>query len=252
MKMLCASVLLSATVFSHHARADIGPPLDKVSKYEATQAAYRSSLRERIQAGNQAFERERQLRLAIRPRGESSQAGIVPQTSNDASLLLPPTSEILVLFARRVTLQVASQYVSKIGGRVLALLRTVGNDQLSMGAPDRMGTPAVDKQLAQDFRAYLDARDNHMQAEFRRTTPGSSGRQHAEANLRWVQIARVSLEKHGMTLDGLLVNVPDEKLAEVTSLPDGSTILMAEFQSDTRRNFAIPLDILNSTAVPDR
>ena len=65
--------------------------------------------------------------------------------------------------------------------------------------------------------------------------------------MRAVVLAREAADSAEMSVDGVLVRLPDDKLPEVHQLPEGMTALLTEIQSGTRRSFAIPLDVLRTS-----
>lgn len=224
------------------------PPITDATSYLDAQQAHISALRERMEEGNQRFIAEREIkRVALRNAVSSSGKTTAQSSSAVSANNTEPKSDVLVSFPVRLTVSKINQYVKGLGGSALRLHRSVGDDQLSFGASTAFDTPTVEIESRRDFLAYLDVRGANMQSEITRTDPGSYGRLSAVANLAAVVRAREMTHASGMTFDGVLVRLPDGKLAEVYQLPEGMTALLAEIQTDTRAPFAIPLDVLKKS-----
>lgn len=242
-----------AFLVSSFAHAQRGPPsqIDERS-YSDMQRAYAASLQARVEQGNRNFLAERDMKLATVKASVTSTVDTVGKSSSAApSINTDSMSIVLVSFPARMTATKVSQYAKGLGATVLALHRSVGDDQTSGGVSTAFDTPSAEAERLGEFLAYLNEHEAHMQSEVKRTTSGSVPRLRAEFNLRAVMLGRETLASAGMTFDGALIRLPDRKLSEVFHLPDGMTALLAEFQSGSRSNFAIPLDVLRAPKSTD-
>ncbi len=245
--MLKASFLFA--IFCTMACAQRGlPSVTDATSYVATQEVHVALLRERIVQGNLRFITDREMKLSSAKDSSTSTVKAAVQSNGQVSVANPePMSDVLVSFSFRLAVAPVIQYVKGLDASAIALHRSVGDDQLSIGVPTDFDAPQAEAQLRRDFLSYLDEREANMLSEITRTEPDSFGRVRAEANLRAVVVARELTISIGMSFDGVLLRLPDRKLLVVDQLPDGSKTLLTEIQAGTRRSFAIPLDVLRAS-----